>query len=124
MSNQTLTQTRVFAHGHSATRQQFRTPVKPQWRIPAALILLSAIPVAVGMFRTVQLVAGDVTPDNARFFASPVPVLLHIVSVTVYCVVGAFRFVPGLRGRRSGWHRLAGRFLVPCGLSRRRPACG
>jgi hypothetical protein len=94
-----------------------RTQVKPQWRIPAALILLSAIPVVAGMFRTVQLVAGaEVTPDNARFFASPVPVLLHIASVTVYCVVGAFQFVPGLRGRRSGWHRLAGRFLVPCGL--------
>ncbi|WP_447004079.1 DUF2306 domain-containing protein [Saccharothrix isguenensis] len=94
-----------------------RTPVRPQWRTPTALILLSVIPVVAGVFRTVQLVGGaEVTPDNARFFASPVPVLLHIASVTLYCVVGAFQFVPGLRGRRSGWHRLAGRFLVPCGL--------
>lgn len=94
-----------------------RNPARPRWRLPAALILFSAIPVVAGMFRTVQLVAGaEITPDNARFFASPVPVLLHIASVTAYCVVGAFQFVPGLRGRRSGWHRLAGRVLVPCGL--------
>jgi ABC-type Na+ efflux pump permease subunit len=37
------------------------------------------------------------------------------VSVTVVAVLGAFQFVPTLRGRRS-WHRVAGRVLVPAGL--------
>jgi uncharacterized membrane protein YozB (DUF420 family) len=88
-----------------------------EWPIPTGLILLSAIPVIAGAFRLTQLTGGAaITPDNARFFASPVPVTAHIVSVSLYCVLGAFQFVPGLRRRRLGWHRAAGRLLVPCGL--------
>jgi Predicted membrane protein (DUF2306) len=34
----------------------------------------------------------------------------------VYSVLGAFQFSAGLRRRRSGWHRTAGRLLVPIGL--------
>ena len=41
------------------------------------LILLSAIPLAGGAFRLNQLASGaEITPDNARFFASPLPVVL------------------------------------------------
>ena len=87
------------------------------WRIPAALIALSAIPIAAGTFRVVQLATGaDITPDNARFFAAPLPVLLHIVAAVVYSVLGAFQFSPSLRRRAPGWHRAAGRLLIPCGL--------
>jgi hypothetical protein len=83
--------------------------------VPAALIVLSAVPVLAGAFRVVQLAAGvGRTPENARFFASPVPVVLHIIGASVFCVLGAFQFVPRLR--RRGWHRTAGRIIVPCGL--------
>jgi uncharacterized membrane protein YozB (DUF420 family) len=89
---------------------------RAQWFVPAALILLSLIPVLQGSLRLTELTGGAaVTPENARFFASPVPVVAHIVSVTVYCLLGAFQFVPALRGSR-GWHRTAGRILVPAGL--------
>ncbi|WP_307429841.1 DUF2306 domain-containing protein [Pseudarthrobacter defluvii] len=57
--------------------------------------------------------------DNARFFDSPVPVLIHIPTVTLYLVLGAFQFVPSLRRGnrgRASWHKLAGRILVPAGL--------
>ena len=88
----------------------------PQWPVPAGLILLSLIPVIFGALRLTELTSGaEVTPQNARFFASPVPVVTHIVSVTVYSLLGAFQFVPSLRGRR-GWHRIAGRILIPAGL--------
>lgn len=60
---------------------------------------------------------GDVTPDNARFLAAPIPVVVHIISVTIYCVVGAFQFSPGLRRNHPRWHRLSGRVLVPFGLA-------
>ena len=84
--------------------------------MPAGLILLSLIPVIAGAARMTELTGGAaITPQNARFFASPVPVVTHIVSVTIYCLLGAFQFVPSLRGRR-GWHRIAGRVLVPAGL--------
>ena len=87
------------------------------WRIPAGLIALGFIPIAAGTFKLVQLGAGaEITPDNARFFAAPLPVVLHIVSSVIYCVLGAFQFAPGFRRRRPDWHRAAGRMLVPCGL--------
>ena len=89
-----------------------------RWLAPTGLILLSAVPVAAGAFRISQLSVGAaVTPDNARFFADPVPVVVHIVTVTVFCVAGAFQFVPQLQGlRRPRWHRVNGRVLVPAGL--------
>lgn len=83
----------------------------------AALLALSAIPLGAGAFRLAELAGGAaITPANARFFASPVPVVLHIVCAGVYALLGAFQFAPGFRRRRPGWHRLAGRLLVPCGL--------
>lgn len=83
----------------------------------AGLILLSAIPLIGGGVRLNQLASGaEITPANARFFASPLPVVLHIVSVSFYAILGAFQFVPSLRQRRNRWHRRAGWFLIPCGL--------
>lgn len=83
--------------------------------MPAGLIALSLVPVVAGGVRLTQLTAGGpVGPDNARFFAMPVPVVLHIGCATVFCVLGAFQFVPALR--RRPWHRRAGRVVLPCGL--------
>ena len=90
---------------------------KGDWLIPAGLIALSFIPVAAGAFRMVQLGGGaEITPDNARFFAAPLPVVLHVISSVIYGVLGAFQFAPGLRRRKPNWHRAAGRILIPCGL--------
>ena len=87
-----------------------------KWLV-AALLLLSAIPLAAGAFRLTELAGGAaITPANARFFASPLPVVLHIVCAGVYALLGAFQFATGFRRRRPGWHRAAGRLLVPCGL--------
>ncbi|WP_176731965.1 DUF2306 domain-containing protein [Micromonospora rhizosphaerae] len=86
--------------------------------MPVGLIVLSAAPVIAGAARVAELTSGaTVTQDNARFFASPVPVLVHIFSVTLYCLLGAFQFARGLRRRRPAWHRTTGRLLVPCGLA-------
>lgn len=90
---------------------------KPDWLVPAGLLLLSAVPVAAGSARVAELSSGaSVTADNARFFAMPLPVVLHIFSASIFCILGAFQFVPALRRRRPGWHRGAGRVLIPCGL--------
>ena len=51
------------------------------WLLPLSLIALSLIPVAAGTFRVVTLAGGArITPENARFFAAPAPVVLHIVT--------------------------------------------
>lgn len=87
-----------------------------EWRLPAALILLGLIPMLAGAGRLTELGTGpEVTPENARFVADPLPVVLHIVGAVVYTILGAFQFVPRLRRHR--WHRRAGRVLVPCGLT-------
>ncbi|HEU5472479.1 MAG TPA: DUF2306 domain-containing protein [Actinophytocola sp.] len=82
--------------------------------IPAALVLYSAVPVAAGAIRVASLTGGvPELPDTDRFQAMPVPVLLHIVGASLFCVLGAFQFT-GRQGRR---HRVAGRLLVPLGLA-------
>jgi uncharacterized membrane protein len=89
-----------------------------QWLMPAGLVLLSAVPILAGAARVTELTGGaEVTADNARFFASPAPVLVHIVGASLYCLLGAFQFHPGLRRRRPRWHRPAGRLLIPLGLT-------
>jgi uncharacterized membrane protein len=99
--------------------QKTKAPIKAgsaKWLV-AALLLLSAIPLAAGAFRLSQLAGGaDITPANARFFASPLPVVLHIVGAAVYIILGAFQFATGFRRRWPGWHRVAGRLVVPAGL--------
>ena len=52
----------------------------------------------------------------ARLDPTAVPLGVHIVSVIVYAVLGAFQFSAGLRRRRPGWHRAAGRLLVVVGM--------
>jgi uncharacterized membrane protein len=85
--------------------------------VPAALLVLSIVPVAAGIHRLTGLAGGaEITPENARFFAAPLPVVLHILTVIPYCIIGAFQFAPGFRRRHRGWHRAAGKFLAPFGL--------
>ena len=90
---------------------------RSDWLIPGALIALSLVPAIAGTARLAQLAGGaSISPENARFFAAPVPVLLHIPAVILFSMLGAFQFSPGFRRRRNGWHRAAGRILIPCGL--------
>jgi uncharacterized membrane protein len=88
------------------------------WLVPIALILLSAVPIAAGAFRMLELTGGaEGTADNVRFFESPMSVVVHIISVSLYSVLGAFQFTPILHRPRSSWHRTVGRILIPCGLA-------
>ena len=90
---------------------------KSELRLTAGLIALCFVPILAGTFRLIQLGSGaEITPANVRFFASPLPVVLHIVSSVIYGVLGAFQFAPGFRRQNPLWHRAAGRVLVTCGL--------
>jgi uncharacterized membrane protein len=90
---------------------------RADWLVPSGLITLSLVPALAGTVRLAQLAAGvSVTPDNARFFAAPLPIVLHVPAVIVYCILGAFQFAPGFRQRHRAWHRTAGQILIPCGL--------
>lgn len=111
----------IYDKGQAAVLpQQTAAPAKKRsssWRVPAALFVLSLFPLAAGAFRLIQLAGGaEITPANARFFTSPQPVVIHILSAAVFALVGAFQFVTSFRRRWPGWHRVAGRFVVLCGL--------
>ena len=97
-----------------------RTPkqrTRGLWLIPTGLILLAMIPIVSGSLRLTQLSGGpEVIPEASRFTDSPLPVILHIVSATIFSIVGAFQFLPGLRRGRRSWHKMAGRVLIPAGL--------
>ena len=86
------------------------------WGIPAGLITLSVVPILAGGVRLGQLISGAPTPENARFFDSPVPAVLHITAITLFSLLGALQFAPRLRRAYPRWHRLAGRVVVPAGL--------
>ena len=88
------------------------------WRIPAGLLALSAIPLAAGALRLVQLAGGPAAvPADARFAPFPAPVVVHILGAVVYLVVGVLQFVPRFRRRHRDWHRRAGRVVALAGLA-------
>ena len=77
------------------------TGASTQWLPPVGLIVLSLIPVLAGAVRLTELMGGpEITANNARFVGSPIPVTVHIVSVTLYSLFGALQFVPSLRRGR------------------------
>src|SRR6185503_9517716 len=102
------------------TNGQIKVParkIRIPWWVPAGLILLSMIPLTFGAIRLSQLINGaEINPANARFFASPSPVVIHIISSAIYALLGAFQFVSRLWQRGIKWHRWVGRLLLPFGL--------
>ena len=87
-------------------------PSRSGWLAITGLLLLSALPVLGGAVHLGDLSA---SPEGTGPLTSSVPMVGHIVAMSVYCLLGAFQFSPALRTRR-GWHRAAGRALVPAGF--------
>jgi uncharacterized membrane protein len=101
---------------HAAVRPTRST--RPTGWVPFALVALVVVPAIAGSLRLVELAGGpQLMPANPRLTASPVPLVVHIVSALSYAVLGAFQFSAALRRRRPGWHRAAGRVLVVLGLA-------
>jgi uncharacterized membrane protein len=91
--------------------------IRSEWFIPGLLILLALVPATAGTARLVELASGvQITVANARFFAAPLPVVLHILAFIPYSILGALQFAPAFRRRRTWGHRAAGRILVVLGL--------
>lgn len=87
------------------------------WPVPVGLIALSAIPLAAGILRLVQLAGGPaVIPADHRFAGFPGALVTHIVGSALFALVGLFQFVPRIRRRHRAWHRRAGRAVVVAGL--------
>jgi len=88
------------------------------WRVPAALILLSAIPLAAGALRLVQLTGGPaVIPADDRFAGFPAALVVHILGAAVLALLGALQLAPRFRRRHRTWHRRSGRVVAAAGLA-------
>ena len=69
---------------------------KSGWWVQVALLGLFVIPIVAGTSRLVELSGGPaILPANPRVDASPLPVIVHIVSAILYAVLGAFQFSSG-----------------------------
>lgn len=81
------------------------------------LLILCVVPALGGGARIIEiLVGGNMTVENARFFASPFPVVLHIVASLVFSIGGAFQLFYAPPRSTGARHKLAGRALVFCGM--------
>ncbi|MCX7300252.1 MAG: DUF2306 domain-containing protein [Rhodobacterales bacterium] len=90
----------------------------PSMLIPTGLLTLRLIPLAATDERPFDMeFAAAITPDNARFYASPASILMHAAGICVDMLLGAFQFSPGLCKCFPLWHRLSGRILVAAGLT-------
>ena len=95
------------------TATNSKSSLAPLW-----LLVLMAIPVLAGGLRLFWLGTGaEITPENSRFFAQPIPVVVHIIGAVVYSLLGITQFIGAIRRRFPAWHRGAGRVLVVAGLA-------
>jgi uncharacterized membrane protein len=88
-----------------------------KWLPQIGLLALFVIP-AIGSFLRLHesATAVEITPENARFMLSPVPILVHIFSSLIFGILGAFQFAPSLRRGRDAWHKKAGKLALPAGF--------
>jgi uncharacterized membrane protein len=100
---------------HTTTRPARRK--RRDWPIITGLFLLALVPSVAGAARFAELTSGpERTADNARYVDMPLPVLLHIPSVTLFALLGALQLAPRFRARNRRWHRICGRVVFAAGL--------
>lgn len=111
--------TQPTAHGtRSAPARRPGSRRESSWRVPAALVALTTIPLVAGSLRLLEVAGGpQLLPTNPRIDAFPAPLVLHVIAAAVFTVVGAFQFPARLRRRHRTWHRRAGRALAGAGLA-------
>lgn len=85
---------------------------KSGWLTITGLLLLGTLPVIGGVLRLGEVSTGS---EIDLPWTAIVAIIAHIVAMTVFCLLGAFQFSPALR-TRLGWHRTAGRVLIPAGF--------
>ena len=87
------------------------------WKVPLVLLVISAVPLAAGIARLIGLAGNpEISTENARFVAAPLSVIVHILSASLFSILGALQFSSGLRHLSPKWHRVCGRIVVASGV--------
>ncbi|WP_342076365.1 DUF2306 domain-containing protein [Yoonia sp. SS1-5] len=87
-----------------------------EWVILGVIFVYSFVPVVGGLIRVFELAGGpQIAPVNPRALLAPLPIILHILSSILFCMVGAFQFLPSIRRQRPSAHRVIGRLIAFAG---------
>ena len=93
-----------------------RTVTSREWMLLAAILIYCFVPTFGGLFRVAELLGGPaIMPENPRAAAHPLPIVLHILSSFLFCLLGALQFLPGIRRYHLGMHRMLGRVVAAAG---------
>lgn len=80
-----------------------------EWTILVLIFTYSFIPAFGGLFRVLELAGGPaVAPENLRALAAPLPIVLHILTSSLFCLLGVVQFLPSVRRYRPATHRVIG----------------
>lgn len=89
---------------------------KTEWVALGVIFVYSFIPAFGGLIRVLELAGGpQIAPENPRALLTPTPIILHILSSFLFCIVGAFQFLPSIRRQRPAGHRVIGRVIAAAG---------
>ena len=105
------------APARSHDQGQSPTPQPRAGLVVTGLIALGLVPILANTLRRVALSLGSAegSADNGSPDV-PLPVAVHVLTATIFVILGAFQFSPGFRRRKPAWHRMAGRVLVMVGM--------
>lgn len=89
---------------------------KFEWAILALIFVYSFIPAFGGLLRVLEFAGGPaILPENLRALAVPFPIIIHILSSFLFCIVGALQFLPSIRRHHPAAHRAIGRSIAIAG---------
>lgn len=89
---------------------------KTEWVVFGVIFVYSFIPVFGGLIRVLELAGGpQIAPENPRALLAPTPIILHILSSFIFCIIGAVQFLPSIRRQRPTAHRVIGRLIAMAG---------
>ncbi|MFN3232272.1 MAG: DUF2306 domain-containing protein [Alphaproteobacteria bacterium] len=87
-----------------------------EWALLAFILVYSFVPTFGGFLRVIELGGGPaIIPENPRALTAPLPIVLHILSSFLFCIVGAVQFLPSLRRHYPVLHRTLGRTAAASG---------
>ncbi len=90
---------------------------RKEWFIIAGLSILSFVPSLGGTLRVIDVTTdSSFSPENARLLENPFPIVVHIISSVLFCILGIFQFIPSIRHKNPKRHRILGRAFVYNGL--------
>ena len=90
------------------------------WLVPIGLLLLGGINVLFGALQLDNIQQGPTAAStemtSMQYFATPIPIVLHIVAGVIFNLLAPLQFAPVFQVRWRAWHRWSGRLLVVAGL--------